>query len=409
MLTSKQTSIQFPLRCAVSKPKINRIMQNRMRISYLLFLICVMALNVQSQVYSDRVVGKKNLELSDSIIAHAHEYPYLLPILGKKAAMMGFDLPYSAGLSSQYVWQRSELVITNLSVGFNNGPMRNLDEIIRFNNATAESNVLNVRPDIWLLPFLNVYGIFAKSNTSTAVDFGIWVPSNPSQPDADWKEVANFKTKAKFNGNTSVGFGLTPTIGIGGGWFAMDMNFSWTDVAALEKPAYVFNFGPRFGKSFRIPKHPQMNAAVWIGGFRVKYANETNGSLPIGDLIPTDTLSLKVQQGLAKVNAADQQVQAWWNGLSTAEKNNPVNKAKYETANRAIGTATQFLEGAQEALGNIDNATVQYSLDKKLKDMWNFIVGSQFQLNKHWMLRVEYGFLGTRRQFIGGLQYRFGL
>jgi len=52
---------------------------------------------------------------------------------------------------------------------------------------------------------------------------------------------------------------------------------------------------------------------------------------------------------------------------------------------------------------------VQYQLEKKLKDMWNFIVGSQFQLNKQWMLRVEYGFLGTRNQFIAGLQYRFGL
>lgn len=384
-------------------------MHNHKHRFYFVFLLCFVCSSVQSQVYSDKVVGKKHLELSDSIKEHAHEYPYMLPILGKKAAKMGFDLPYSAGFSSQYVWQRSELVISNLSVGFNNGPMHNLDEIIRFNSAIAESNILNVRPDVWLFPFLNVYGIFAKSATSTAVDFGIWVPTNPGQPDADWREVARFNTKAKFNGNTTAGFGLTPTIGIGGGWLALDMNFSWTDVEALSKPAYVFNFGPRLGKSFRFAKHPQMNAAIWVGGFRAKYANATSGSLPLSDLMPTDTLAFKVEQGLAKVTAADQQVQTWWNGLSTAEKNNPVNKAKYETANRVIGTATQFLEGAQEAIGNIDNATVQYSLDKKLKDMWNFIVGTQFQLNKHWMLRAEYGFLGTRKQFIGGLQYRFGL
>jgi long-subunit fatty acid transport protein len=58
---------------------------------------------------------------------------------------------------------------------------------------------------------------------------------------------------------------------------------------------------------------------------------------------------------------------------------------------------------------NDEQITVQYSLNKRPKDMWNFIVGSQYQLNKHWMLRAEYGFLGSRQQFIGGLQYRFGL
>ena len=41
--------------------------------------------------------------------------------------------------------------------------------------------------------------------------------------------------------------------------------------------------------------------------------------------------------------------------------------------------------------------------------MWNFILGTQYQLNKHFMLRGEVGFLGSRQQFIGGIQYRFGL
>jgi len=188
---------------------------------------------------------------------------------------------------------------------------------------------------------------------------------------------------------------------------ALDMNFSWTDVAALDKPAYVFNFGPRFGKSFRLKK-PERNVAIWVGGFRVKYAAETSGSLPLSDLIPADELNAKIAQGEAKVNQADQNLQAWWNGLTPAEQKNPINKTKYETGNRTIARATEFFESAAGAVGNVD-ATVQYQLEKKLKDMWNFIVGSQFQLNKQWMLRVEYGFLGTRNQFIAGLQYRFGL
>ena len=371
-----------------------------------IFLFLGIFNSAQSQVYSDKVVGEKNASLSDSI--KTTEYPYILPILGKKAAKLGFDLPYSAGFSSQYVWQRSDIVISDLSVGFNHGPLHDIDEIIRFNHTSAETWVVNVRPDIWILPFLNVYGIFAKSNSATNVDFSIWLPSNAGQPDGDLQEITRFNTRAEFKGNTTVGFGVTPTIGIGGGWAAFDMNFSWTDVSALDKPAYVFNFGPRFGKSFRLKK-PQQNVAVWVGGFRVKFANATNGSLPLSDFIPIDTLNAKISQGQTRVIQADQNLQAWWNGLTPVEKNNPVNKAKYETGTRVIATASEFLDAAAAAAGNIDNSSVQYSLDKRVKDMWNFIVGAQFQLNKHWMLRTEFGFLGSREQAIIGLQYRFGL
>jgi hypothetical protein len=67
------------------------------------------------------------------------------------------------------------------------------------------------------------------------------------------------------------------------------------------------------------------------------------------------------------------------------------------------------LASASQAVTNASNSTVQYSLDKKPKNLWNFIIGSQFQINRSLMIRAEFGFLGTRTQFIGGLQYRFNL
>jgi len=71
--------------------------------------------------------------------------------------------------------------------------------------------------------------------------------------------------------------------------------------------------------------------------------------------------------------------------------------------------AGEVLNQAETAVNSIANSTVQYSMDKRPKDMWNFIVGSQFQLNKHFMLRAEVGFLGSRNQVLTGVQYRFGL
>ena len=361
----------------------------------------VVHVSVLAQVYSDKVVGKKNAELIDSM--KATEYPYALPIWGKKAAAMGFNLPYSAGIGINYLWQESDLVIDNLQIGFNNGPLYNMDEIIRFNNATSTASGFNIRPDIWLFPFLNVYGIVAKASPSTEVDFGIYVPD----ADGNWSNVMSMNTKADFEAQT-LGFGLTPTLGVGGGWMALDVNFTWSDVAELEKPAFATVFGPRFGKSFKL-KQPESNVAVWVGGFRLHLNSGTTGSLKLNEVLDLSGIETKVDNGITKVQNTQVQVDTWWTGLTPVEQKNPVNIAKYETANRALETAGSFLNGLDQALNDENYSTVQYSLDKRPKDMWNFIIGTQYQHNKHWMVRFEYGFLGSRNQIIAGLQYRFGL
>jgi hypothetical protein len=370
----------------------------------LTMLFCLSAFSCMAfaQVYTNKEMGKKNADLIDSL--KRTEYPYSLPIWGKKVTKKGYNLPYSAGLGINYVWQKSDLIINNISIGFNNGPMHNVDEVIRFNEAISEAGVTNIRPDIWLLPFLNVYGIIAKSQPSTTVGFGIWVPDSSN----NWSEIMSYRTKANFTAQ-SVGFGLTPTIGVGGGWIALDMNFTWTDVSALNEPAFAFIFGPRIGKTFKFKK-PEQNIAFWVGGFRVQFANATNGSVSLSEVIPdAGNLGSKIDAGLKKVGDAQTQVNSWWNSLTPPQQNNPVNKAKYETANKALTAAGNVLTAADGAISTISTSTVQYSLDKAVKDPWNFIVGSQFQLSKHWMLRGEFGFLGSRTQFLGGLQYRFGL
>ena len=70
-------------------------------------------------------MGKRHVEEADSL--KASEYPYILPILGAAATKRGFNLPYSAGLGINYLWQESDLVIENLQVGFNHRPMNERD------------------------------------------------------------------------------------------------------------------------------------------------------------------------------------------------------------------------------------------------------------------------------------------
>ena len=366
----------------------------------LILMLCCLVNVSNAQVYSNRPVGEKNKERIDSL--KKSEYPYLLPIWGDKAVEAGFDIPYSAGLGVNYLWQESEVVISELMVGVNNSQLFDLDEIVRFNDATATSNIVNFRPDFWLFPFLNIYGIIAVSETSTAVDLGIWAPNGTST-----EELFNYKTTANFNAN-SLGFGITPTVGIGGGWLALDMNFTWTDIPELDRPNKSFVFGPRLGKSFQF-KNPESNIAIWVGGFRVKFGDDlTTGSIALGEVLPEEgNLQGRIDEGLEKIAIKSQELDDWYNSLSPPQQ--IVNAPKYNAATRVLGAANSLLTSLSEAVDNAQNATINYSLDKRLKDKWNFITGAQFQLNKHWMLRAEFGFLKSRTQVLAGLQYRFGL
>src|SRR5579863_2238882 len=357
--------------------------------------------NLIAQVYANMPVGVKQQAFKDSL-EHT-PYDYMLPIWGEKAAKAGFNLPYSAGVGLNYLWQQSDLIIDNLNVGFNNGPTYNLDGLIRFNKAVATAQAVTIRPDIWLFPFLNVYGIFGRSSASTDVGYGIYIPDSSNKE----QEILSAESKINFQA-TTVGFGLTPTIGIGGGWLAIDMNFTWTDVPQLEKPAYAFVFGPRAGKTFQLKK-PNSNIAIWVGGFRVKLNSGTSGSVNLSDVLPVDEFQQKITNAQQKVGNAQEEVNAWWNSLSPPQQNNPINQAKYQAANTVLSKAAGFLDAAETAVSDGVSSTVQYSLNKRPKDMWNFIVGSQFQFNKSLMLRLEVGFLGSRTQTIAGLQYRFGL
>ena len=375
--------------------------QNHMR-TLPLFCLLIASTSLFAQVFSNKEVGKKNEALADSL--KASEYPYALPIWGDKATKKGFNLPYSAGLSAQYFWQESLIIIDNLNVGFNDGEMHNLDGIVRFDEAKATAAAFTVRPDVWLFPFLNVYGILGRSQASTAVNFGVWVPDSTGVE----KKVLSTGTVVEFKTST-FGLGITPTIGVAGGFLALDMNVAWTDVPQLKKPARSFIFGPRLGKNFKLKE--ERAVAIWAGGFRVAIASGTDGSISLSEVFADGggEINTKIDQGILKVDNAQQQVDTWWAGLTPIEQNSPINKAKHDRANSALGRAGEILDAADVAVNTISTSTVQYSMTKTVKDAWNFIVGGQYQFSKSFMVRAEVGFLASRTQIITGVQYRFGL
>jgi len=366
----------------------------------LALLTCASA--AHAQTFSDKgVVGKKYRSASDSL--KQLEYPYALPIWGEKAVRRGYTLPYSAGLSAQYFGQRSDLVINNLKVGFNGGTMHDLDGIVRFDKARSRSDGLSLRPDVWLFPFLNIYGIIGRSAASTDVGYSLWLPDSSGAE----HQVVALSSKVDFTAST-FGLGITPTIGVLGAWTALDMNFTWTDVPQLSSPAMAFVFDPRIGKLFTL-KDPDKNVNFWVGGFRLTLNTGTSGSIPLGDALPISQWQSSVNAAMQDVATRNAELDAWWNSLTPAQQANPVNRARYDSGKALLQRTADFLNSANAAISNAANSTVEYSLDKRPKDMWNWTAGGQFQLSRSWMFRLELGGLSSRTHVIAGAQYRFGL
>lgn len=360
---------------------------------FLIIVLSTLSLNLsRAQVYSNFSNKPK-----DTI-----SYNQLLPIFGKKAVEKGFSLPHSAGIGVNYLWQRSDLTISDVAIGFNGGEKFQVDDLIRFNSVGAESNGVNIRPDFWLFPFLNVYGIIAQANSNTNVDVSVVIPRISGSDD-----LFRIVTSPSFN-TTTAGFGFTPTAGFFGGWIAFDFNFTWTDIDAQENPVFAFGFAPRIGKTFNFNK-PDRNISFWFGAFRIKLNRDTRGSLAFDDVLSIDEWNQKVATGQDKVGEAQIELDNWWESLNPIQQQNPVNIAKRELNQTKLNVASRVLVGAETALGTAENSTIDYTLDKQPVSMWNYVVGSQFQLNKSWMLRAEYGFSKGRNTFFTGLQYRFAL
>jgi hypothetical protein len=146
-----------------------------------------------------------------------------------------------------------------------------------------------------------------------------------------------------------------------------------------------------------------------VGAFRLKVNRNTRGNIPLGEVFPIPEWDQKITSAQGKVGEAEIELDTWWEDLSPIEQRKPVNVVKREGNQKKLNLASTFLNAAENVVDTADSSSLQYSLDKKQKSMWNFVVGSQFQLNKSWMIRVEYGHASGRDQVFCGLQYLFDL
>jgi hypothetical protein len=298
----------------------------------------------------------------DSILA---TYDQIFPIWGRKAIERGFLLPLPVGLNINSFYMDQGVALSQLGLSTNDNPTQPVDWIVL---GEAESRVasVNFRGDLWVLPFLNVYGMFGRGWASTTVPVTdpVDFTSDVDQEGLYW------------------GIGLTGTIGIKHNWLAVDVNWTWTDLEKLDMPVRGRVLGLRYGRTIKV--NPRQRANFWIGASNQKFASETDGTIALSEAIPPnvqDTLQSRLE---------NYQSSEWYQALG------PV-------AQRA---ADSLVAAIMEA--DVGSTRINYHLDKAPADPWNMILGGSFELSRAMHFRGEVGFIG-RFQALFVINYRLAL
>jgi len=331
--------------------------------------------------YTTTKVRSKHEAYTDSL--KKVDYNYILPIWGQGAYTKGFDIPYPVGIMGNFFWSKQDILINNLQLGFDNAvnPDNGFElqpvvdsaenEMLGFGHNFNDSWSLNVRPDFWIFPFLNVYGIFGIGHSHTEVNLNM-LGNKPF----DMTSVVDQSI-------STAGFGVLVAGGVGPVWLSGDFNFTWNKPELTDNATRVNVMGLRMGHTFVFKRRPYRNFAVWIGAMGIQMQSDTYGSLTLNEALPPEFWDKK-----------DQTVADYWDWY---------NKATPIQQKAADKILTPLINEIDARKGE---SVVKYGIDKQVKDRWNMLIGAQFQLDKHWMLRSEVGFLGSRTSYLISLNYR---
>ena len=88
-------------------------------------------------------------------------WPRALPFFAQEVLDLGFDLPKTFGIAIIPNTISQDLTLKNLKVGINDSEMVAID-FVQFGSARAHNDNLQIKADVWLFPFLNLYVTYGK-------------------------------------------------------------------------------------------------------------------------------------------------------------------------------------------------------------------------------------------------------
>jgi hypothetical protein len=353
------------------------------------------------------------LELkSDSSSNFPHgKYPYHLPIWGQKAQDIGMgdrlQLPF--GISAMYVNSSMDVAVTDFSMTIGNNEALNdlLAQIVNVNtlnfyNTTATVNGINVRADAWLLPFCNVYGMYTQVTGGTTVSLQpTWYLTN-----GETIQTPQINSTVEFLAR-SFGIGNTWAYGVKKYFASVDYNYTWSKSELLVQTLGLLTASGRVGRSFKIGK--KMKLSGYVGAMYRDFTNNdpSNGSLKLSEALPG--LEDGISNGInGRISANEETIGDLQSKIDGGGK--PSDIVLWKKQQDLLESRNESLADKDEEIKNsgVYDTEINYRIKKELLYPWTFQFGFNLEVNKHLMLRGEYGVSQHQRLLLTGINYRFG-
>jgi hypothetical protein len=323
-----------------------------MNMKKLPYLIGFLLLSLTIQAQTSGAGAKKNAEpiwLSDcesklDTFRKSREVKPIVdfpPFFGKKVREMGYSLPLPFGVGASFMVMRQTNKIDNFRLVIDG---EEVPYDIKFYDAVSTDMNVTFRPDMWLFPFLNVYGL--AGYTSGSIKPSVLIPGIqadlPVIGEVDIVKPIELNDKIEYKG-TTVGIGATAAGGFKSYFFTLDYNYTWSDLDLIPQTVEVQTITPRVG--------------IMLEGFKT---------------IGTGT---------------------FWLG------------AMYIDINQEINDQFNLRESNPE-VADILGDEIGYIMDIGVAEPWNFLVGGAWAFNPRMTLVLEAG-IGDRSQFLTSVDYRF--
>lgn len=314
------------------------------------------------------------------------DYPYVLPIWGQKLTdrNIKFQLPF--GLNANYVYNSMNLEMTEFNMNLNDKPLDRigLDEL-GFQDVIAKTSGINIRGDVWILPFLNFYGLYSENNGSTQISM---IPFNTELISLD---PVPFKS-------STWGVGTTLVYGWNDYFVSVDANYTSSKSDILVDDVGFVVASARIGR--RVTFDNGMALAVYIGAMYRNFVGHeaNNGNVMLDEYIPG--LRPAILDGIDSRITRNEETIIWLE--DTKPDNWRAKKAILETRNESLSERYVQIDEAPSSV-------ISYSIKKDIINPWSTQVGFNWEITPNWMLRSEGGYSSDQTFFLFGLQYRFGL
>ncbi|MGB0936866.1 MAG: hypothetical protein ACPGTQ_05385 [Colwellia sp.] len=301
---------------------------------------------------TERYATLKQREIGSPLLDENGErviWPRVLPFFAQNVLDLGFELPKTFGLAIIPNVIAQDLTLTDLKVGLNGSEMVDMD-FVQFGSARADNSNLQIKADVWLFPFLNLYATYGKMNGSAATPISIEGKDlieflggscgGVLSPKACDKTLTSIAVPEYHGSNVSLGFTLAM------GWdrffVALPVTYVVTDLNILEDNVKAFQVSPRIGLSSDAGDLGTMSTFF---GFSYLHAE-----LDVAGKLSFDTSDLP---------------------------------------------------------GGIPTTELDFIINQENTDKINYLIGFNWDVSKTWSFHSEAGFGGTRESFIASATYRF--